>query len=262
MPRKRYVAPKLSQLAINTVQDANNKAPHIKKLAKRAWMFRPRDPGYSLGRSMAMSLLSDINHRLAALIDQGKFTKANAKRALSGKMFQPDVTWLIDNPEWLSDYTNALIDEILRLLKKEESVDMGIHHLMEDMRMRAGLAEAMGSIDHPMASELLAWIDYDPQLKRSKRSDYHRNLVVKIAQGKYDKEKAIKLFMYLADRAAKSYSAEHRMGPGAVNKATRMEVAKELRDEFEETWKKNRKQFAEFIPKKYKGKRMGLRVRG
>ena len=148
---------------------------------------------------------------------------------------------------------------------------MSIHHLMEDMRAKAGiLDEASGYVDWLMVSELLTLIDYDPQLKRSKRNDSHRNLVVKIAQGKYDRKRAIDLFMHLADRAARVYNArgsgKDTMGGfkgsvGSISKATRMAVAEELRDEFEKMWKKNRKQFAEFVPKKYKGKRMGLRIR-
>jgi hypothetical protein len=144
-------------------------------------------------------------------------------------------------------------------------------NLMEEIRMQAGIISE--SVDEPMVSELETLIDSDPNLKRSKRNDFHKNLVVKIAQGRYDKTQAIKLFMYLADRAAKAYNARQHRGTdarythapretvGSINKATRMALAEKLRDEFEYLWKRKKKSFAEFVPKKYKGKKMGLRIR-
>jgi len=83
--------------------------------------------------------------------------------------------------------------------------------------------------------ELQLFIDNDGDLYRSQYQPIIKNLQRKIDKGQYDREKAVKLWMYLADAGAKKYVKEfggdvRTMFP----KRDRLEVAKELRDYAEE----------------------------
>lgn len=124
------------------------------------------------------------------------------------------------------------------------------------------LAEAGGAPDTHAATELKLWIDNDQMLHKSLWQDYYKNLTVKIAQGKYNRDAAVKLFVYLADRAAQSYTKQHGGGSsgfGIFSKPTREAVAKELRDDFENEFEGAPEQFTQFVPKKYAGAKLSIR---
>jgi len=79
------------------------------------------------------------------------------------------------------------------------------------------------------------FIENDEILLTRRYPQYILNLERKMKRGVYDREKAVKLFMYLADEASKRYSKQ--FGDGKTHTAdvpTRMLLAKMLRDRFEE----------------------------
>ncbi len=80
------------------------------------------------------------------------------------------------------------------------------------------------------ATELKLTIDNDGDLYRQRTTPIHKNLALKKAKGKYEHEKAVKLFMYLADAGAAKFGTE-------FNRATRLEVAKRLCADWEEEQK-------------------------
>jgi hypothetical protein len=74
-----------------------------------------------------------------------------------------------------------------------------------------------------------------------------------MAQDKYDSKKAVKLFMYAVDDAAKLYSKEFSTGNDARTmfpKDVREYVAMRLRDEFEAEAAEGN--WDELLPKKYR----------
>jgi len=95
------------------------------------------------------------------------------------------------------------------------------------------------AVDRTEASELKLFIDNDGQLYRGMTTNIYKNLVNKKAAGRYNSQLATKAF--LADEGAKRYVKEfgsrgdrwHEM----FNKPTRMHVAEQLRDDFEEEMK-------------------------
>jgi len=97
------------------------------------------------------------------------------------------------------------------------------------------------AVDRTEASELKLFIDNDGQLYRGMTTNIYKNLVNKKAAGRYNSQLATKAFLHLADEGAKRYTKEfgsrgdrwHEM----FNKPTRMHVAEQLRDDFEEEMK-------------------------
>jgi hypothetical protein len=86
-------------------------------------------------------------------------------------------------------------------------------------------------------TELRLFIDNDADLYRGQTTSIHKNLMTKIGQGKYNRDLAVKLFMYLVDAGAQKYTKEYS-GPGIkwheqFPKKTRQAVAVHLRDFFE-----------------------------
>ena len=108
------------------------------------------------------------------------------------------------------------------------------------------------------ARELELFITNDGQLYKSQHVPIIRNLMRKAAAGKYDREMAVKLFMYLVDAGGKKYHKEQGAGQGAWHKmfpkSARTEVAKSLRDDFETEAREGN--YDEYIPKKYKGQKI------
>lgn len=107
------------------------------------------------------------------------------------------------------------------------------------------------------ARELKLYIENDGDLYRRQWQPIIKNLTIKVAQGKYDTEKAVKLFMYLMDNGAKQYAKEFAT-PGEWNKifsrSDRMEAAREFTADFEHYFKEG--YYNEYIPKKYAAKFM------
>ncbi len=92
------------------------------------------------------------------------------------------------------------------------------------------------TIDKEAVRELVLYITNDGDLYRQRVTPMIENLKRKVKKGVYDREKAVKLWQYLADEGVKKYGKE--FGPGAsvawLNPATREEIARELRDYYEE----------------------------
>lgn len=92
-----------------------------------------------------------------------------------------------------------------------------------------------GEVDEHMAYELDGYIQNERRLHDA-YMHIAKNLVNKMAQGKYDSTKSLKAWMHLVDRGAKEFHREfHYDVPWHVmaNMATRKEVAGYLRKHFE-----------------------------
>ena len=92
-----------------------------------------------------------------------------------------------------------------------------------------------GSIEQ---RELKLYIDNDGQLYRQRYTPIEKNLTKKMQKGNYDSKLAVKLFMYLVDDGAKKYVKD--FGGNVKDmfpKKDRIEVAKELVDDFEREYK-------------------------
>lgn len=111
-----------------------------------------------------------------------------------------------------------------------------------------------GSVDHPAATELYLFIENDGDLYRQQYQPILKNLVTKQAKGVYDKDKAIKLWLYLVESGAKKYVREY--GSGAwhemFNVPTRREVAVKLNEHF--LAESALGAYASLLPKKYQPK--------
>jgi hypothetical protein len=92
--------------------------------------------------------------------------------------------------------------------------------------------------DPAAARELYLVIENNwPDLHTRQEVPIWLNLLRKQKRGTYDRDKAIKLFMYLVDEGARRYNKDFGDGkgiPSYFNKNTRLEVAKDLRDRFED----------------------------
>jgi hypothetical protein len=107
-----------------------------------------------------------------------------------------------------------------------------------------------GTVNHPAAHELHLFIDNDGDLYRQQYQPILKNLVTKQAKGVYDKDKAIKLWLYLVESGAKKYVKEY----GGVwnvmfSVPTRREVAAKLNEHF--LAESALGAYASLLPKKY-----------
>lgn len=99
------------------------------------------------------------------------------------------------------------------------------------------LSNPRGPSDPDMiaARELELYINNDSTLYHQQFIPIVKNLMKRRAAGTYNREKAAKLFLYLADAGAKKYYKEYTSGTGfKFDLATRWAVAKSLRDSFEQ----------------------------
>lgn len=117
-----------------------------------------------------------------------------------------------------------------------------------------------GNVDHPAAHELFLFIENDGDLYRQQYQPILKNLVTKQAKGVYDKDKAIKLWMYLVELGAKKYVREY--GSGAwhemFNVPTRREVAVQLNDHF--LTESALGAYVSLLPKKYSAAAVAARA--
>jgi hypothetical protein len=102
--------------------------------------------------------------------------------------------------------------------------------------------------------ELELFVANDAQIYRSRLQPIYKNLVTKIAQGKYDEKKAVKAFMYAVDDAAKKYIKDFG-SPGdkvddIFDKKTRLAVAATLSSEFKD--EADEGNYDDMLPKKYR----------
>ena len=97
------------------------------------------------------------------------------------------------------------------------------------------------------AADILLYGSNDSKLYKTKTKSIIENLAKKLAKGTYDKEKACKLWKYLADDVAISYSKDFETKPTAE---TRRMAAKL----FEKYYKNEVKELAQEIKKAQKAK--------
>lgn len=94
-----------------------------------------------------------------------------------------------------------------------------------------------GPADPTAVHELELYIDNDSQLYHSQFIPIVKNLMLKRRKGVYNRELAVKLFMYLMDSGAKKYVAEFGTRGQKIdsmfNRNTRMQAARAFRDSFE-----------------------------
>lgn len=112
-----------------------------------------------------------------------------------------------------------------------------------------------GEIDHIAATELHLFIDNDGDLYRQQYQPILKNLVTKQAKGVYDKDKAIKLWMYLVESGAKKYvrgSNDVWQWHVIFDVPTRREVARLLNEHF--LAESALGAYASLLPKKYQPK--------
>lgn len=103
------------------------------------------------------------------------------------------------------------------------------------------------------ASELVTFVDNDGELYRGQTTSILKNLITKMAQGKYNRDKAVTLFMYLAENGAKKYAREfggnergwHEMFPIDIRRM----AATHWRDSFEAEAQLGN--YDNLLPKKY-----------
>lgn len=117
-----------------------------------------------------------------------------------------------------------------------------------------------GQVDHQAAHELFLFIENDGDLYRQQYQPILKNLATKQAKGVYDKEKAVKLWMYLVESGAKKYVREY----GGVwhemfNVPTRRETATQLNEHF--LVESALGAYASLLPKKYQPKEVRHAIR-
>lgn len=88
--------------------------------------------------------------------------------------------------------------------------------------------------DEPMARELFWFIVNDGDLYRRQTTPIIANLKKKIAKGVFDRDKAVKMFEYLAKSGAEKYAKENGMFVSDFTPATRKMVAKKLEEKYRE----------------------------
>lgn len=139
-------------------------------------------------------------------------------------------------------------------------VDAQIHRV-EEFTEDADIAEETEDDNAPFELteagediELELYINNDAQLYRSRLQPIQKNLITKMAQGKFDPKLAIKLFMYVVDEAAKKYVKEFDAPDAQWNKVfdkkTRIAVATSLAINFKD--EADDGNYDDLLPKKYR----------
>ena len=106
-----------------------------------------------------------------------------------------------------------------------------------------------------VVAELVQFTENDGNIYRQTTQPILKNLATKKAQGKYDHDRAVQAFMYLAEAGARKYVQEfspgaswHEMFPMTVRRA----AAEHWRDEFETEFSLGN--YDQLVPKKYQGR--------
>ena len=102
--------------------------------------------------------------------------------------------------------------------------------------IRESIFDDSSSQSQQAAVELYLYIVNDSNLYHRFTVPSIQNLQRKFRKGTYDRELAVKLWEYVADAGAKQYMREFNSDSPVqgFDKKTRLEVAKELRDHYEE----------------------------
>ena len=134
------------------------------------------------------------------------------------------------------------------LVKKE------LDESVEDSKKKIGIESVELNEGKIEAVELELFITSDADLYRSRLQPIYKNLVTKMAQGKYDHKLAVKGFMYAVDEGAKKYAKEFASTNDKWNdifdKKTRLMVAEKLADSFKD--EADLGNYDNFLPKKYR----------
>ena len=146
-------------------------------------------------------------------------------------------------------FTEAL-DSII-----EERFDTRITHVSNEIKGKL-FNEGRGDVEPRDANELVLWTENDYDVAKNVIS-FTKNMVTKIAQGKYDHSKAPKLWSYHVERGAKSY-AKQAGGSGQesdykfiFSKKVRDEAAEMFADRHYDEIKSYPNDFIKQVPKKY-----------
>lgn len=107
---------------------------------------------------------------------------------------------------------------------------------------------------HTSARELKLYIENDGELYRSQGLPIIKNLTAKTASGKYEHDKAVKLYMYFMDSGAKKYVKD--FGGGEWSKVFPVPVRKEAAEAFAKEFETECAlgNYAAYVPKKYQAK--------
>lgn len=125
--------------------------------------------------------------------------------------------------------------EAYRSFKKEIVEHCGMDHGAENEASEALIEE----VDEDSVRELVLYAENDGQLYQQSTAPIQKNLSKKWQKGIYDHDKAIQLWKYHADRAAKAYGREFSNNDGlkifspAVRKAAAEEFANDWKAELE-----------------------------
>jgi hypothetical protein len=148
---------------------------------------------------------------------------------------------------------------VLRVTSEETSDGYVINPSIEEVALveESWLPEGTESETFDLAEgpheerELELFVANDAQIYRSRLQPIYKNLITKIAQGKYDEKKAVKAFMYAVDDAAKKYTKDFGTpGDEIFDKKTKLAVAATLASEFKD--EADEGNYDDMLPKKYR----------
>ena len=143
----------------------------------------------------------------------------------------------VDEKTFLTE-TISTLKENLGILDFEEDAGTALEKEednllveVDEMRRLSGLIKE--GADESAATELVLYIENDAQLYKQQFQPIIKNLQKKFKSGKYDKDKAIKLWTYMAETGAKKYAREFADAKDwntIFTVATRKEVARQLEE--------------------------------
>lgn len=148
-----------------------------------------------------------------------------------GKIYDlaDDLSFGADAHKHGSDPMWVLEDYIYEIIEEDAGIVIGSTSI--------SAAQVDTTVSQEDVDELVLYITNDGDLYRGRACDIIKNLKRKVRNGNYNKELAVKAWKYLADDGVRKYDKEFGSGNGSLswlNPATRMAIAAELRDYYEE----------------------------
>jgi len=133
------------------------------------------------------------------------------------------------------DYHDPRVQTVIQMAKSMELVQKNPASVRKNIFVFNN--SPSGPADETAAHELELYIDNDRNLYFQQFIPIVKNLMLKRRKGVYDRELAVKLFMYLMDAGAKKYVREFGTAGQKIdamfNKNTRLLAARAFRDSFE-----------------------------
>lgn len=128
--------------------------------------------------------------------------------------------------------TRSVVGKLLEGRNIRNTIDRGYRRVSEGSTILRD-NDIAGQDD---VSELVLYIVNDGDLYRRQTTSIINNLKKKFKKGTYDPELAVKAYQYLADAGVRKYDKEFVSGKGELflDKKTREEIARELRDHYQE----------------------------